>query len=423
MSVINSAARDEWRANWPLVLATCLTAGVATTHFYALGIFMKPVSAATGLSRAQIGSVQIIYSLATILIGPMVGILADKTGPRKLVLGGVIFYSLSIACYYFVSSNLLILYGIALFGALSGVFCNAPLLTMAITRRFSASLGLALAVTLAGTGLYAGLVMPVVATKAIAAVGFRSAYLIIGAIGLTASLPLLFLFFDRGASRPENSRASRKPGDPAARQGAPVKELLRGRYFWRIALSGFLVTMAATSMLAHFVPLMTDRGVDPATAAAVAGAIGISTILGRIGAGMLLDIAHPPLIGAICFIGPFLASMAILAGTASLGSAIGSALLIGLAVGAEVDIVSFLTRRYLGLGHYAALYSTLYGLTAMGAGIGVPLAGFIFDRSGNYNLALYLFMASSAVASILIYSLAPRGERQSGAVSGADESL
>jgi len=137
----------------------------------------------------------------------------------------------------------------------------------------------------------------------------------------------------------------------------------------------------------------------------------------------LLDIAHPPLIGAICFIGPFLASMAILAGGASLGSAIGSALLIGLAVGAEVDIVSFLTRRYLGLGHYAALYSTLYGLTAMGAGIGVPLAGFIFDRSGNYNLALYLFMASSAVASILIYSLAPRGERQSGAVSGADESL
>ena len=373
---------------------------------------MKPVSAATGLSRAQIGSVQLVYSLATILVGPMVGILADKTGPRNLVLGGTFCYCLSIACYYFISANVLVLYSIALFSALSGVFCNAPLLTMAVTRRFNASLGLALAVTLAGTGLYAGLVMPVVATKAIAALGFRNAYLVIGAIGLTISLPLLFLFFDRGTPRPEHSRDSRTPEDPAGQHGAPVKELLRGRYFWRIALSGFLVTMAATSMLAHFVPLMTDRGVDLTSAAAVAGVIGISTIVGRIGAGMLLDSAHPPLIGAICFAGPFLASIAILASGVGVGSAIGSALLIGLAVGAEVDIVSYLTRRYLGLCHYAALYSTLYGVTAMGAGIGIPLAGFIFDRNGNYNLALYLFMAASAVASILIYSLAPPGHNR-----------
>jgi len=79
--------------------------------------------------------------------------------------------------------------------------------------------------------------------------------------------------------------------------------------------------------------------------------------------------------------------------------------LLGLAVGAEVDIVCYTLVRYVGRSNYGLNFSIIYGLSGLGTGLGVWAAGLIFDQFGSYDIALYLFMGTSVLATLLIATL------------------
>ena len=232
-----SHAGREWRRHWPVVLSASVAAGVINTHFYAFGVFVKPLSAATGWSRGEIGLIQLIYAIVTILLGPLVGLLADRIGPRKLAIGGMSTYCLLFASYSLVQHNLFAWYVLGFFTAAAALFCNATVLTMAITRRFRAALGLALAVVLAGSGLYASTILPILATALIKAYDFRIAYASLGLLGLVLGLPLLVLFFDRqaGQTTPRLAVDARSHLDWVA-----VRRQLHGRYFWRLGVAAWV---------------------------------------------------------------------------------------------------------------------------------------------------------------------------------------
>ena len=57
------------------------------------------------------------------------------------------------------------------------------------------------------------------------------------------------------------------------------------------------------------------------------------------------------------------------------------AIALGLAVGAEIDIVAYLTTRYFGFRRYGVIYGWLYGMFIFGTGVGPPLMGAVFDSS------------------------------------------
>jgi predicted MFS family arabinose efflux permease len=62
-----------------------------------------------------------------------------------------------------------------------------------------------------------------------------------------------------------------------------------------------------------------------------------------------------------------------------------SIVLIGFAAGVEYDLMAFLVARYFGLKSYGAIYGTLYGFFALGAGIGPVVFGRAFDATGSYD--------------------------------------
>jgi MFS family permease len=62
-----------------------------------------------------------------------------------------------------------------------------------------------------------------------------------------------------------------------------------------------------------------------------------------------------------------------------------SALLIGLAAGAETDLVAFLTARYFGLAHYGRLYGLQYAVFGFASGISPFIFGRVFDQYGTYR--------------------------------------
>jgi len=82
-----------------------------------------------------------------------------------------------------------------------------------------------------------------------------------------------------------------------------------------------------------------------------------------------------------------------------------SMIIIGLAAGAELDLLAFLTSRYFGLKDYGKLYGSLYVFFSIGAGIAPALFGRYFDINGDYIFLLYLVICTSILSGILMLRL------------------
>jgi cyanate permease len=67
-----------------------------------------------------------------------------------------------------------------------------------------------------------------------------------------------------------------------------------------------------------------------------------------------------------------------------------TAIALGLAVGAEIDLIGYFTARYFGLAHYGSIYGLQYSICIGGAGVSPILVGYIWDITGNYDFALIL---------------------------------
>jgi hypothetical protein len=104
--------------------------------------------------------------------------------------------------------------------------------------------------------------------------------------------------------------------------------------------------MALLGSSGHVVPMLTDRGLSPTAATATFGLVGLSTLTGRVVAGFLVDRIFAPYVAAVFWLAP-VAGFALLAGFTGLLPAAG-VVLIGLGLGAEVDMIAFLITRYLG---------------------------------------------------------------------------
>lgn len=83
-SAFDRGASAEWRAHWPVVFAACAGMAFSTLNSYSTGLFIEPLEQEFGWSRAQITSGQVIASTAGVLLGPVVGGMIDRIGPRRI---------------------------------------------------------------------------------------------------------------------------------------------------------------------------------------------------------------------------------------------------------------------------------------------------------------------------------------------------
>jgi predicted MFS family arabinose efflux permease len=182
---------------------------------------------------------------------------------------------------------------------------------------------------------------------------------------------------------------------------------MRGYRFWLMSVVFLVVGAGVAGLIADLIPLLTDRGVSPGTAARVAGAIGFSVIIGRIGTGYLIDRYWAPGVSGMILALPAISCVILATGAGGLPGATLAAVLVGLAAGAEFDLMAFLVSRYFDPLRYGILYSCLYALFKLGAGVGGPIFGLSFDHAGSYVSILYLTAASLVGASLLLLALGP----------------
>jgi MFS family permease len=153
--------------------------------------------------------------------------------------------------------------------------------------------------------------------------------------------------------------------------------------------------------------MLTDRGIDKGTAAALASLIGLAVTVGRLISGYLLDMLPGRKVGFVMFLLPAIAcALLLVSGTSLIASGIAIAL-VGLAGGAEHDIAGYFTASYFGRRHYGAIYGLLYTIYCFGSGIGPLAMGAAVDRFGNYHIGLVASLIGFLIAAVLIGFLRP----------------
>ena len=149
------------------------------------------------------------------------------------------------------------------------------------------------------------------------------------------------------------------------------------------------------------VPMVVDRGMPAAEAAQVAAKIGIAVIFARVIVGYLFDRFHAPFVAALFLLSPVVAALLLAFG----GPVTAAALMLGLAAGAEVDMLAYFTGRYAHLRNYGATYGVVLGMFSFGAAFGPAAFGWSVDVTGSYHFALLASAIALVVAVALIATL------------------
>ncbi len=392
--------------DWLSVFAcgVCYLLSVGTLLVYVFGVFVRPLAGQFHWTRTQVATALITGQFMVAVTGPVWGWLIDRFGPRRVILPSVIGMSIAFAALSLLTPHLWHLYLLyALFTLLGGG--ASPIGYAAVlVRSFERRLGLALGLSLMGIGLGATL-LPSLAQWFVGHFGWRSAYAALGLLTLIVTLPAAWIA----------TRHARLPLPNRLRDRVAIAPLLLTRAFLVSSASLILIAIAAGGAFASLVPMLVDRGNNPAQAARIAGLAGIAVIAGRGGIGWLLDRFNAARLLALVCCAVVTSLLLLIYAHGRLPDAL-AALLLGSVLGAEVDFTAFLIRRYFGNAAFGRLYGIAFGLFAMGIGIGPLLLGMSFDRMGGYNPGLQLFIVLSFVAALATFAMPPYKSTQAGAV-------
>ena len=176
--------------------------------------------------------------------------------------------------------------------------------------------------------------------------------------------------------------------------------------FWLIASAFFLMSVSVHGCLIHLVPMLTDRGVSAQSAALATSLLGGALLVGRVGAGYLLDRFFASYV-AICFLcGAALGIFMLWSGVVG-GLAFGAAILLGLGLGGETDFMPYLVSRYFGLRAFGEIYGYILATWGLGGVIGPLVMGMGFDTTGSYRLVLAGFVVATLAAAGVMSQLGP----------------
>lgn len=396
-----SAPRDgEFLRGWPVLLGsvTGIAAGLSSIYFYSLGIFIKPLAAEFDWSRGEASLGALFGTLAAAAFSPLAGRAADRFGSLAVAVVSLLALAAGLAAHGWWIAGLGSFLVVTVITNAIAIGSSPLPYTRLIAARFIRHRGLALGLALAGTGIGAMLI-PALLTPYVATHGWRQGYLAL-AITALVTVPVVGLLL---------ARAREQVGTAPAR--LPLRQLAGHRGFVPLGLIFFLSAIAVLGTVVQFVPMLSDAGLAPAQAGKIAGLIGLSAMVGRLLIGFMLDRMRSQLVTAGVL--AIAAGGMLLMAAGGTAMAVPGALVLGFAIGAEVDLLAFHTARYFPSKVFGQANGTLYGLFLIGGGIGPVLGGALFDWSGSYQAALVMAAILLAVTSVIGLRLPPSVEEMS----------
>jgi MFS family permease len=347
-----------------------------------------------------------VFSLAGFLyfgLGIVSGPLADRLGSRGLAVAGMILTGLGLAAASRARSlaEVYAAYGI---GVGLGVGCAYVPAIGAVQRWFVRRRGFASGLAVSGIGV-GTLVMPPLASLLIGSLGWRGAYLALGALAAVVGGGLALLIENDPRDRGLGPDGDPPPSDaqPARPQGNSVRDAIRSWRFISLYAACLICSFGVFVPFVHLVPYAGDHGVAPASAVLLLGVIGVGSTAGRFFLGGLADRMGRQRSLLLMFTGMAVA-LAVWVIATDLWSLAAFALVYGVFYGGWVAVLPAVVMDYFGGRNVSGIIGILYTSVAFGTLIGPSAAGFAFDLGHSYTVPILASAGANIVAAIVIAS-------------------
>ncbi len=386
---------------WLVVAAAFAVTFVGFGSAYTFSAFVESLQRDFGASR---GSVSLVFSLAGFLyfgLGIVSGPLADRFGSRRLAVAGMIMTGLGLAAAS-LARTLFEVYAAYGLGVGLGVGCAYVPAIGAVQRWFVRRRGFASGLAVSGIGM-GTLVMPPLASLLIETLGWRGAYLVLGALAAVIGGGFALLIENDPRDRnlgpdgdpPQTGPQSTRP------EGMSVNEAVRSRRFISLYAACLICAFGVFVPFVHLVPYARDHGVAPSAAVLLLGVIGIGSTAGRFFLGGIADRMGRQLSLLLMFAGMALA-LTIWVVSTDFWSLAAFAFVYGIFYGGWVAVLPAVVMDYFGGRNVSGLIGILYTSVAFGTLIGPSAAGFAFDASHSYTVPILASAGANIIALVIV---------------------
>jgi MFS family permease len=369
---------------------------------FAIGPFLKPVSAELGLDR---GTFSLVISLGLFLFGafmPLVGRLVDRFGPRLVCSAGAVVMSGSLVLTGLMTSLWQFVLYYAVIGSLGVAATGHVTGSVAVARWFVRRRGLAMS-ALGAAGMAGIALMVPVAMWCILRFGWRAAFVILGVGSLAIMLPLTLLVLrdapERLGLRPDGEAALLpSPGATTVIERTATADAIRLPSFWLLSAGLFNCGFSMSLLSAHGVPMLTDHGFHPMTASSAIGFLGMTAIGGGLLLGLISDRwGYKPVLASVYLLRLFAFGALFFVRdpvTLMVGAAVG-----GVGLSGSLAMTSALTSEIFGRYSVGSIFGLIFLAHQAGAALGSWLGGVLFDLTGGYGLVFAIAVALLLLAA------------------------
>jgi MFS family permease len=405
---------------WWIVLvgaAGCLFGPPVTV--FSFGIFFPALVREFHATRAAISFGFTMHNIVGALWLPAMGILIDRFGARRVLLSITSAFALVLVAAPWLVHGIWSFY---IFYAVLGWMLPGPMgFGVVIAHWFDRKRGLALGLLGLSMGIGA-FAVPLLSRWLIAHFGWQAAYAIFGGANLLVAIPVVFLFLRNDpaelgmvpdgatsgivAAIPTETAAGLPDMSSNYLSGLSWSEVRREPAFW-IMVSAFVIASASLHAgILHLPTLLMDRGFTAQRAALGSSIVGIAILVGRFVCGWLMDRIFAPRVGMLFY--AFSAAGLVLLRAGAAGSSVFiAAFLLGLGMGAEVDMMAYLASRYFGLRSFATIYGYVFAAFMVAGALGPLIMGALFDHFHSYSAGLGAAAIGSLGAVALLALLGP----------------
>jgi len=371
-------------------------AGVVTLSMgirHGFGLWLQPMTQAQNWSRESFAFALAVQNLAWGLAGIFAGMLADRFGAFRVILGGSLLYALGLLGMAYASSPLMltltagVLIGMAQAGSTFAVVYGVIGRNVSTDRR-SWAMGVA-----AAAGSFGQFLMVPSEGFLISSLGWQQA-LVVLALAATLMMPLAW-----GLREPDFRGGAGHFREQSILQA--LREAFAYRSFQLLMAGFFVCGFQVVFIGVHMPSYLKDQGLSPQVASYSLALIGLFNVFGTYAAGVLGQrMLKKNILAFIYFARSVVIAVFLWAPLSPMSVYIFSALM-GLLWLSTVPPTNATVAQIFGVAHLSMLGGFVFFSHQIGSFMGVWLGGFLFDRTGNYNVVWGISIALGVLAALV----------------------
>ncbi len=395
-----------------LGVATIAMFGSGPGQSHTFSIFVDLIARDLGISATSIASAYALATLFAALGLSRMGTMVDRFGARRVML--VVVVLLGLACSAFGAAVGLISLSLGfMLVRFLGQGCMMMGASNLVAQWFNARRGFAMGVVMLGFAASMAL-HPLLAQWLIEMVGWRQAWIWLGAMTWCLLLPLLWLLvYDRPESvglQPDGAPTHTDGGQTGtgALQGLALRPAMRTPAFWIIAAGLFTPAMLITSLFFFQVSIFEQHGLSREFAASMFGVSALAMAASMPVIGWILDRSNPKYVFAASLV---LLAMSLINITfvESTATATAYAVVFGINTAANMTFFGYMWARYFGRRHLGSIQGVGQTIGVVGASLGPLPLGIAFDMVGSYDGVLRLLAVIPLACAVLaLFLVAPK---------------